>query len=188
MTGLACAVSLCLLGLEWRYLPAPVAARADTSIRPLRAARAHPVSSSPPAADLDQLVRAILKRPLFDRMRRPAHAADGLVARPDRALPRLSGILLLPSLRRAIFEADGAKGQVATVVGEAGKIDDWTVESIEGNGVKLARSGEIMVLAPAFATAEAARASPPAPPLSLWEAPAAEGVLRERWSNPQLQP
>jgi hypothetical protein len=185
---LACLASLGLLGLEWGYPRAPVATPRGTPILPLPAGRAHSVLASLPAADLVGLVRDILARPLFSQMRRPAYGADRPVAQQDPTLPRLSGILLLPSLRRAIFEAAGAKGQIATIVGETGKIDDWTVESIAGDGVTLARSGETMFLAPAFASAEAARAAPPVPPLSLWEAPAAQGILRARWSNPQLQP
>jgi hypothetical protein len=186
--GLAYAASLCLLGLEWRYLGGLVAAPADTPIRLVPAPLTHPVLPSPAAADLHDLVRTILERPLFSQTRRPATAADGFIVRKDPALPRLSGILLLPKLRRAIFEAPGAAGPVATIVGETGKIDNWTVKSIDRDGVALTRNDDTMFLTPAFANVEAVRASPPAPPLSRWEAPADQGILRARWSNPHLQP
>jgi hypothetical protein len=186
--GLACAVSLCLLGLEWRYPGGLVAAPADTPIRVVPAPLTHPVSPSAAAADLHGLVRTILERPLFSQTRRPATAAGGLVVGKDPALPRLSGILLLPSSRRAFFEAAGDAGQLSTIIRETGKIDNWTVESIDRDGVALTRNGDRMFLTPAFATVEAARASPPAPVLSRWEAPADHGILRARWSNPHLQP
>lgn len=188
MMVLACAASLCLLGLEWRYLGSPVAAPADKPIRSVPALPTHPVLPSPAAADLHDLVRTILERPLFSQTRRPATASDGFVAPKDPALPRPSGILLLPKLRRAIFEAPGAAGPVATIVGETGKIDNWTVKSIDRDGVALTCNDDTMFLRPAFANVEAVRASPPAPPLSRWEAAADQGILRARWSNPQLQP
>jgi hypothetical protein len=143
--------------------------------------------ASPAAADLRGLIRTILERPLFSDTRRPATAGDGLAVRKP-ALPRLSGILMLPRLRLAVFEAAGAKGQVATIVGETGKIDSWTVASIDRDGVALTRDGDSIFLTPAFATVEAVRASLATAPLSRWEAPADEGILRARWSNPHLQP
>jgi hypothetical protein len=188
--GIACAVSLCLLGAEWHYLSGSVAAPADTpapSVPPARAVLAPPVVAPPPA-DLDGLIRIVLERPLFSKTRRPALVEDSPVAAKDPALPRLSGIVVLPSLRRAIFQSPGADRQVVTVVGEAGRIDSWTVESIDSDGVTLIRGSETMLLTPAFAALETALASRPSRPLSRWEAPADHGVLRARWSNPHLQP
>jgi hypothetical protein len=186
--GLAGAAGLCLLGAEWRYLATPVTVPAAVPALRTAAVPDRPVPPPPPA-DPDELVRTILQRPLFSRTRQPATIADGPAAGNGPALPRLSGVILLPGLRRAFFQPSSAAKQVVIVVAEAGRIDSWKVESIDSDGVKLTRAGETILLAPAFASAVAEKS--PAPPprrLSLWEAPAEEGILRDRWSNPQLQP
>lgn len=184
--ALVCAASLCVLGAEWRSLGAPVVVSTGLPVRS-QAPPARPAASGP-SDDLDAQVASVLERPLFSRTRRPTIAVDGRVAVKDPGLPRLSGLVMLPGFRRAIFQAPGPGKPVVTVVGEAGRIDDWTVASIEGDGVTLTRGDESMRLAPAFAPVGNAPPPPPPRPLSRWEAPADHGILRARWSNPQLQP
>jgi hypothetical protein len=77
---------------------------------------------------------AILARPLFAPSRRPpapAAATDpAAIAEP----PRLTGVIVAPSTRRAIFAA--TKGR-ATVVSEGGSIGGYLVKSIDPSGAVL---------------------------------------------------
>lgn len=131
----------------------------------------------------------LLGRPLFAPDRRPV---AGVVAGPvahETALPRLSGIVLSPNLRFAIFEGDHATR--AIVVADGAAIAGWTVAAIEPETVTLARDGSPSVtLRPRYAAGGAAvtATKPRLPPISRWVNPASTGILRTRWSNPQLQP
>jgi hypothetical protein len=133
----------------------------------------------------------LLARPLFAPDRRPvAEAPSPAVVAHDTPLPRLSGIVLSPNLRFAIFEGDHATR--AIVVADGGTIAGWTVAAIAPNAVTLSRDGsQPVTLRPRFVGAKPetiATNLPPPPPVSRWTNPAATGVLRTRWSNPQLQP
>jgi hypothetical protein len=96
-------------------------------------------------------VNAILARPLFSPDRRPAAAGSVPVAQMDSSLPRLSGVLVGPFGRRAIFAADGSK---PVVVGEGGQVSSWTVRGIEAGAVRLMGPGGEQVLHPSFAQSD----------------------------------
>jgi hypothetical protein len=185
--GLVCAAGLFLLGGECCYLRAGAPEATQPSAGTHAVARPPPPASADrPPADLDRWVKTVLARPLFSPTRRPDAARTASAAPHGSALPRLSGIVELPGLRRAIFEASGASKPSVTVVGEAGMVDDWTVQAIDSGTVTLVRDGEAMVLRPTFGTAIVL--PPPPRRVSRWEKAPAHGILRARWSNGQLQP
>lgn len=137
--------------LAWEvgaFVPAqpPVAAPPRVSV----------AASTVPAVAPDRTsdwVNAILARPLFSPDRRPAAAAAVGSATAVSGLPRLSGVLVGPFGRRAIFAADGSKPMV---VGEGGQVSDWTVRVIEAGAVRLMGPGGEQVLHPSFAQSDAA--------------------------------
>jgi hypothetical protein len=178
---------LCLVGAEWWWLETdePTVPRSPmpTKTLPLR----QPSNARPPA-DLDKTVATILGRPLFSPTRRPTKAAQDVpVAQRGASLPKLSGVVHTPDLREAIFQSQGSDKPIVTVVGEGGTIDGWMVQDIAPEAVTLIRDGQTALLMPTFGTMTI-QPKPQPPPVSRWVAPAESGVLRARWSNPQLQP
>ena len=141
------------------------------------------------ATDADRSDKAwvdlILARPVFAPDRRPAQPATAAVVR--RAIPRLAGIIKSSEEALAIFQARGEKTTAARI-GEA--VEGWQIKTITVDEVGLQKANERISLRPQFDSAEGrhavetARARPP----SRWEVAAPRGLLRARWSNPQLQP
>ena len=135
-------------------------------------------------ADMDRWLAVILARPLFAQDRRPARGAR--TAATAAGLPRLSGIVVAPEGSVAIFQAEGAKPQVAR---PGDLVDGWLVSMIAANGVDLRKTGARITLTPEFE--DVARAPAPAAAdqmASRWVVAPPTGLLRARWSNPQLQP
>jgi hypothetical protein len=132
----------------------------------------------------DQWLSIVVGRPLFAPDRRQA-------AGPPTAsvgLPRLTGIIASPSQALAIFQAAGEARPVVARGGET--VAGWEVTTIGRDVVILSKANDRVELRPRFTDGQPsgtpAVAARPAPP--RWEAAAAAGVLRARWSNPQLQP
>lgn len=143
-----------VVGLELADWAAPplVAAppNATTVPRAIAGPRTAAIAALPGAIRAAQAT--LLQRPLFSPSRRPPPAAA--VAAPDRhGPPRLAGVLIAPSGRRAIF-AD------RVVVAEGGALGRYTVQAIEAGQVTLLGPDGPQVLRPAFAVAT----SPPEPP------------------------
>ncbi len=93
-------------------------------------------------------VATILARPLFSPDRRPAAetvAAQG--ARLPEGLPRLSGVIVSPFGRSAIFASDGRK---PLVVHEGGRLDAWMVQAIDIGAVKISGPAGVRTLHPTF--------------------------------------
>jgi hypothetical protein len=184
-----CAAMLCLVGTEWWWLGtgaspaagAPV--RTSTLLRPL-----HQSSAARQPPDWDKMVAIVLGRPLFSASRRPAAVPqDASAGQPEAVLPKLSGIIHSPDLRRAIFQSHGSEKPIVTDIGVGEAINGWTVQQIGPESVTLIRGGHTVLLIPTFDSI--AIQPPPRPHLiSRWLAPADSGMLRARWSNPQLQP
>jgi hypothetical protein len=124
----------------------------------------HAAATAAGAADaLAAAQAALLGRPLFSPDRRPA--ADAAASAGTRAgAPRLAGVLIDPSARRAIL-ADGTR---QTVVTEGGVLGAWRVATIAAGQVTLLGPEGMLTLHPAFAVPlqtapEAASAPRPAP-------------------------
>jgi hypothetical protein len=97
---------------------------------------------------LDQLLAAILARPLFSSTRRPPEVAPAAAAGSDLADARLTGIVTEPGHRIAIFAVNGAK-PLKLAVGEA--VSGWRIESILPGEVSLSGpAGTKTTLQPKF--------------------------------------
>ena len=94
----------------------------------------------------------ILGRPLFSPDRRPSATATAMAGHPG--LPRLTGIMVGPFGRSAIFAADGAK---PIVVPEGARVAEYTVKVIEPTQVRLSGPNGNLVLYPSFTAASANR-------------------------------
>ena len=117
------------------------------------------------AADhTDEWVATALARPLFSPDRRPPRQAVAAVAAPALVdLPRLSGILVTPSGRSAIFAPSG--GGKPVVVTQGTTLGTYVVRSIEPEQVTLMGPNGRLVLHPAFVgAASAPGALPPVLP------------------------
>jgi hypothetical protein len=88
-----------------------------------------------PSTRLDELLAAILARPLFSSNRRPPQTAakDGATS-SDLADTRLTGIVTAPGRRVAIFAVNGAKPLTLT---EGEDVSGWHIESITPREVSL---------------------------------------------------
>lgn len=132
---------------------------------PLRSVDPAPGQAAPRvrADGMQAWVGPILARPLFSPNRRPAAAPDDGAAGRVPGLPRLSGILVGPFGRSAIFASDTSR---PVVLGEGGRIAAYTVRSIDASGVRLDGPQGVQRLQPAFdmvAQAGAAHAGAPQP-------------------------
>lgn len=124
---------------------------------------------APPAAQrpaVEQLVQTALAQPLFNPTRRPPDTGGGpRAAEPELLNVRLTGIVLEPERRLAIFAVPGSKPQSRS---EGETINDWRVESIGPSQVSLSGAAGTMVLEPKFdptlvRTQPVAAAPPPNP-------------------------
>jgi hypothetical protein len=147
----------------------------------------HPPRAQPRAAPEDPVdhteewAQTSLARPLFSRDRRPtpvaAKAGGGPVV---TALPRLTGVLVGPFGRRAIFAATA--GGKPSVIEEGGSLGPYKVEAIAPGHVTIAGPEGEHELQPAFdaAARQAMAAEIPTPPPQLPVMPARPQVLNLR--------
>ena len=121
-------------------------------------------SRGSPADHTEKWVATALARPLFSPDRRPPRPAVAIAAAPAPVeVPRLSGILVTPSGRSAIFApSGGGKPVVAT---EGSSLETYVVRSIEPEQVTLMGPNGSLVLHPAFIGSSASPALPPVLPL-----------------------
>lgn len=133
-------------GAEDAITPTPAAARAD-------AVRAVPRAQP---ARRDELLATTLARPLFSPARRPPEAAQTTAS--ELSDKRLSGIVVEPDRRFAIFAVTGAKP--LTVV-EGDSVDGWRVESITPNEISLVGPKGNRTLQPAPDKASVPQPRPP---------------------------
>jgi hypothetical protein len=124
------------------------------------------VASEDPEDHTDAWLATVLARPLFSRDRKPTppDAKPG-TATTLAALPRLTGVIVGPFGRTAIFA--GADGGKAIVAGEGTAVGPYTVQSIQPGGVTVTGpKGEQMVALSGDATTRSALAAEiPRPPL-----------------------
>jgi hypothetical protein len=145
--------------------------------------------SRPAEPALVRWVADILDRPLFAPDRRPAPGAPTAAA--AIGVPHLTGIIVTPDDAAAIFrQAEDAKSLVAR---RGDSVGGWVVSTIAANGVTLRKADDRITVMPQFDAAGASTSVAPARAavdqgISRWIAAAPTGLLRARWSNPQLQP
>ncbi|MCQ8279325.1 hypothetical protein NFI95_12820 [Acetobacteraceae bacterium KSS8] len=130
-------------GLAGSAVPVPPARAGDETSRP------EPVSAFVSLEAVEESERVILARPVFSPQRRPPSVA---VAGPQQ--PRLSGIIVGPNGRRAIFAGAGdARGTVVDVGGQAGA---WRVLAINDHAVRVSGPDGVRTLHPSRDKAAAA--------------------------------
>jgi len=139
-------------GVDEAGLPQPAPRRAAPSAAGGAAAGA----AETPSGQLDGWVSTVLARPLLSPDRRPAPPGDAAAPAAGAALPRLTGTLVTPSGRSAIF----AGGAAPLVLQEGGRVGAFTVMRIEAGQVMLAGPDGVRVLGPRFDPER--RAAPPA--------------------------
>ena len=136
---------------------------APTRLLPRFRARADaaPAATQPePRAELDDLLRATLARPLFSATRRPPQTAGNAAADPDLTDTRLTGIVTEPDRRLAIFAVTGGKPVVLT---EGETVSGWRIDSISPREVSVSGPSGTKILQPRIdQNAVAQPLSPPA--------------------------
>ncbi len=126
-----CGVLLLLIGLAWLPGAPP---EPPAVLRPPRSGAGEPAGGPPVTHNYERIAETILARPLFTIGRRPHQEP----ARGNRfagdGIPRLSGIMITPYGKRAIFMPDGGKPMVLAV---GASIGDHTIRAIDRDGVVL---------------------------------------------------
>jgi hypothetical protein len=174
-------VCMSALAYEWRPAGATTAAPAGTPVQP----RTGLPAASSGRRHADAQMTAILERPLFAATRRAPSAAPGSTpGQAEQRPPRLTGIILSPGTRRAIFMG---RNDHPITVGQNEMVEDWRVTRIGADTVMVTKEQLVLSLHPGLLTGLAALPSPSAA-RDRWVTPAPHGVLRAHWSNPQLQP
>jgi hypothetical protein len=179
LLGLLCCLLLTIIVAEVSYGPVKGHPGRRTEDATHVADKAKQFVASDPRK-LAQWQTVVLARPLFAPDRRP----DAGTA--NAGLPRLAGVIASPDDAVAIFQPAGNGRPLVVRDGET--VGGWQVTTIADNSVSLRRASDSLVLRPAFGNTSRAGASDAKQPRPRWEAAAATGVLRARWSNPQLQP
>ena len=135
----------------------------------------------------EEAATAILARPLFSPTRQPP-ARDGIGAPTDAGLGdvRLTGIIIEPERRLAIFAIPGAKPISRS---EGGTVNDWRVESIAPDAVALTGPTGSTTLRPkADATLVRRMPAPPPPRPAAMPGPAAALPVAPRPAAPGAGP
>jgi hypothetical protein len=134
----AAAALVLVLIVEW--LPASEPA----PLPPARLPHLAPADQTADSKDTSDWADAILQRPLFTVTRKPPKSERGPHTSGGSGLPRLSGVIIMPTGRRAIFMPDGGK---PVTVAEGASLDDCTVRQIRPDRVGLAcPKGETVLL------------------------------------------
>ncbi len=125
----ACTILAGIIGLEFSYEgPADLAsARSSTRAETKPILQIH-------APNVEELAANVLAGSLFSPTRRPPRSEPGTASDSELRDMRLSGIVIEPGHRMAIFVAAGAK-PIARSQGEA--LNEWVIESISPQQVLL---------------------------------------------------
>jgi hypothetical protein len=120
-------------------------------------------------AEPNQLVSAILARPLFNATRRPPPTTE-ISSNFELGGARLTGIVIAPGERLAIFDIKGSK---PVVLNEGETVSGWRVDSIAPSEVSLVGPAGVKTLQPKLDPAHTVTASsaPPASATRLQPAP-----------------
>jgi general secretion pathway protein N len=181
---LLCGLLLAVTWIEVTHRPGVASATTQANATARRPAPQPVKPTAQSGGARNHWMTVALARPLFAPDRKPI---AGAVA-ADPGMPRLTGIIASPDAAVAIFQPAGDARPMVTRHGDT--IDGWQVTDIATEGVNLRKDNQVIVLSPRFAGAPhpGAAVQEAKKSASRWEAPAATGMLRARWSNPQLQP
>jgi hypothetical protein len=128
---------------------------APTDIVRLGAATRHAGGSG----QVQNWVDIILARPLFEPSRRPPPTAAGS-GTTGPGFPRLTGIVILPQQREAIFAAPGKTQPIVVTAGS--RLNGVLIKSIESGSVVVVDGAGTRIIRPSFATGGASAPSPSA--------------------------
>jgi hypothetical protein len=133
---------------------------AFSTAQPIAVPRPRSVAAAPVAAlpdHTDEWVAAILARPLFSPDRRPPSEAAVAAAgsQTSEGLPRLTGVIVSPAGRSAIFANEGGRPLVVT---EGGRVNAWMVRAIDIGTVQVSGPGGARDLHPSFESTPATQA------------------------------
>jgi hypothetical protein len=135
-----------LLAVEW-MLPEP----APQHIAPSIPAAGADIGTD---AAVGQWAATILARPIFNADRRPVAQAESSAAAAP--LPRLTAIIIVAGVSRAVFSDPGAK---PILVGQGGAVDGYQLKEIKARSVSLVGpDGGTTTLRPQFMAAAPAPA------------------------------
>jgi hypothetical protein len=126
----ACVVLAGILAIEW--MPASSEPAAVAPPRPAHAQTI--VAKTDDSRDTDDWSDTVLERPLFTVGRKPPKPPALGRQASGAGLPRLSGIMITPFGRRAIFMPEGAK---VLVLSEGATVGDHTISRIATDRVYL---------------------------------------------------
>lgn len=146
------------------------------------------VASEDPEDHTDAWLATVLARPLFSRDRKPTPPdSKPSAAATLAALPRLTGVIVGPFGRTAIFA--GADGGKAIVAGEGTAVGAYTVQSIRPGGVTVTgpQGARMVALSGDATTRSALAAEIPRPPPQLPPGLAQPGVPPINQFNAQLR-
>jgi hypothetical protein len=140
-----------VLALEWAEPALPDLPPPPHAGRPRPAAA--PAPAAPDEDALDELMQTVLDRPVLHPSRRPpgAPAAAAGPAGPAAAaeeLPRLSGVLIGPAGRWAMFAPPAGR---PLLLAEGGSVGRYTVKTIAPHAVTLTGSEGDRVIRPTLA-------------------------------------
>jgi hypothetical protein len=111
----------------------------------------------------------ILARPLFEPSRRPPAAAPG-PGTSGPGFPRLTGIIIMPQQREAIFAVPGKTQPIVVTAGS--RLNGVLIKSIEPGAVVVVDAAGARMIRPSFATVNAAAAAAaPATPIMVDQPP-----------------
>ena len=112
--------------------------RRETAVQPARAVLKAPATATQPAAAAldasDDWAATALERPIFNPDRKPKAEAASTVSPGEAVLPRLAGVLISPTQRRAMFMP--VAGRPVTLA-EGQQIAGYTVHAISAGRVVL---------------------------------------------------
>lgn len=157
------------IGLELK----PAAEIEAAAAHPTATAQA-PISRPVQRPKIDDLIAVSLARPLFSPSRRPPEVTPGVQATSSFSDKRLTGIVIEPDRRLAIFEVAGVKPLTLT---EGETVDGWKIEAITPRDVSMIGASGTTTLQPkldpnhAASPALARKASTPLPPANPARAP-----------------
>ncbi|WP_419758750.1 hypothetical protein [Acidisoma sp.] len=116
------------------------------------------------ARQVQSWVEAILARPLFVPSRRPPAAAAG-PGDSGPGFPRLTGIIIMPQQREAIFAAPGKSQPI--VVSAGSRLNGVLIKSIDAGAIVVVDAAGARIIRPSFAAGTASGSLVPTAPRPL---------------------
>lgn len=167
-----------LLVLAWLPTPEPPALPRP---RPVQVGAA--ATAPDDAPDYDEIADTVLARPLFSIGRKPHKEAVVSGRIGGDTMPRLSGIMITPYGRRAIFTPDTGKPQVLAV---GATVAEHAIRAIDPDGVQL--DGVPRKLRPTLDRQHAAQLTPNIITPGMVPQPFQPGVMPQPFQPQPFQP